>query len=189
MATKILRKLTIRDVIGGKSAILDIAKTGRANDKATEGAPVPLMTVIGQVSSIKPGEADNGPFVKLMGVFEAVNLQTGEVISDVGVAILPNFVSTQIANAIQAGGENVQFAVQLDVKFKESAAVGYEFEARSLMPTQESDAVKAIKQSLQAAGVMLPAPKTAPQLAAPAASSAAPAASGAAAKSTGKGHK
>lgn len=164
---KILRKLTIRDMIGGKTAILDVAKTGRASDTASEGSPVPLLMVVGHVTGVKPGEGDNGSFVKLMGSFEGTNLQTGEIVPDVGMAILPNFVSTQIASAIQSGAESVQFAVQIDVKYKESAAVGYEFEAKSLLPVQESDAIKAIKAQMTANGIALPQPVKTPQLAAP----------------------
>ncbi len=164
---KILKKLTIRDAIGGKAAILEAAQSGRVKGKdeagkeifLPEGKPVPLLTVIGQVHGVKAGEGDNGSFVKLFGIFEATNLITGEVLSDVGIAILPNFVSSGIAGAINAGAQSVDFAVTIQTRYVESAATMYVFEADSLMKPVESPALAGLKASLAAQGIMLPAPK------------------------------
>ncbi|MBK9497433.1 MAG: hypothetical protein IPO08_23505 [Xanthomonadales bacterium] len=166
MATKILKKLTIRDVVGGKAEILKAAQSGRSVSKdengkdvySATGVAVPLMSVIGRVHDFTPGQSDHGAFLKLKGDFEATNLVTGEVFSDVGTCILPNFISDLVANALKGGAQGVDFAVRVDTRYDEAAATMYVFDAVSLMPARESDSISAIKNALQAAGVALPAP-------------------------------
>lgn len=175
MATKILRKLTIRDAIGGKAEILKAAQSGRSVSKdengkdvfSKEGASVPLLLVLGQVRGFVAGEGDNGAFLKLKGSFEGTNLQTGEVIQNVGVAILPNFISDLLAGAMTDGVDAVDFGVKISVKYDEAAATMYVFEAESLMPAQESKAITGIKAQLAAAGIALPKPAATPLLSAP----------------------
>lgn len=172
MTTKILRKITIRDVVGSKSEILRIAQTGRTVTKgadgkdvySADGAPVKLMTVIGRVNGFTPGESDMGSFLKLKGAFEATNLVTGEVFTDVGTCILPNFVSDLMANAMKSGADSVDFAVALSVVFDEAIPTMYKFEAESLLPAQESDSIAAIKAQLAGAGIALPKPAEKAQL-------------------------
>lgn len=172
MATKILRKLTIKEVVGGKAEILKIAQTGKEKPDSTTGAPVDLLTIIGQVNSYQPGEGDNGSFVKLKGAFEATNLDSGEVIPVNGNAILPNFVADQIASALMDGAGSVDFAVKLTVSYDETAATMYKFGAESLLPVQSAEPVNALKAQLAGLGVSLPAPRKTPALPAPDAPSA-----------------
>jgi hypothetical protein len=162
MSGKILRKLTIKDVIGGKAEILKAAQSGIAKDGDSTGAAVDLMSIIGQVHNVQPGESDNGPYAKLKGSFEATNLLSGEVFSGVNTAILPNFVSDSVVAALKEGAESVQFAIVFSVKYDVDAATMYVFEARSLMPTKPSDALESIKNGLKALGVSMPEAKALP---------------------------
>ena len=152
---KILRKLTIKEAIGGKAELLRIAMLGREGN-AYEGVPVKLLTIMGRVFSVKAGESDFGSFCKLVGEFEATNAQTGEVISEVSTAILPNFVGDGVASAIKNGAQAVDFAIELSIRFKEDAATMYEFSADSLMPQVTANSVQDIKTRLAAAGIALP---------------------------------
>lgn len=165
---KIIRKLTIREAIGGKGEILKAAQSGRKAEDAKTGDPVQILQVIGRCTGYVPGESDNGPYVKLKGEFQGVNLLTGEVIENIATAILPNFVGDLVAGAVQSGAESVDFAVVISVNYNEDAATMYEFTAESLLPPQQSKAIAGILGQLQAAGVALPAPAKLAALAAPA---------------------
>lgn len=163
MASKILKKLTIREAVGGKPALQKIvyaAATPNENGlpTVTPGKPVEILQIIGFVQRVVAGESDNGPYMKLHGEFEAVNLVTGEVFSDVGTAILPNFLGDRIANAIKAGADNVQFGVKILAHYEETAATGYVFTAETLMTPQKSRNLEAIKSMILGTGNKLAGP-------------------------------
>lgn len=163
MATKILKKLTIREAVGGKPALQQIVYAAATpNEKGlptvTPGKPVEILQIIGFVQRVVAGESDNGPYMKLHGEFEAVNLVTGEVFSDVGTAILPNFLGDRIANAIKAGADNVQFGVKILAHYEETAATGYVFTAETLMTPQKSRNLEAIKSMILGTGNKLAGP-------------------------------
>lgn len=178
--TKIISKLTIREVVGGKPKILAAAMTGKASEDAKEGRPIPILRVTGQVQGFQPGEGDNGTFVKLRGLFKGINLLTGEVVDNVPLAILPNTLGELIAGIMVGGAKSVDFAIEVDVQYDESAATMYTYSFRSLMKAATSAPIAAIEQALLAAGIEPPkialsAPKelTKAQLAAQAAAQAA----------------
>jgi hypothetical protein len=100
---KLLKKLTIRTAVGSKAEILAYAQTGKESEKATTGAPVPILRVMGAVSTFKPGESDFGPYVSLIGQFKATNLQTGETFQNISKCLLPSVVSDMIAAALAQG--------------------------------------------------------------------------------------
>lgn len=157
--TKIISKLTIRDVVGGKPKILAAAMTGKANEDAKDGAPVPIMRVIGQVQGFQPGEGDNGAYIKLRGLFQATNLLTGEVVDNVPIAILPNTVGDLLAGIMVGGAKSVDFAIEVDVQYDEAAATMYVYSFRSLMKAATSAPVAAIQALLESSGVKLTPPR------------------------------
>ena len=176
MADKILKKLTVATAFGDKIAVLAAAMKGRVGE-APEGLPVDLLQIIGRVFAIKAGttsrtlpggEEVSTEFVKLTGEFEAVNLQTGEVVTGVSTCILPNFVAGPIAAAIKGGAEAVDFAIKIQAKFRITAATSYEFTAESLIPMKAASSIGDIKAGILALGHELPsakllaAPKAAP---------------------------
>lgn len=180
--TKLLKKLTIRTFIGGKADILAYAMQGRPQrekkDKdgkqvfekdgktpvmegyGEEGVSVPLMRVLGNVTGYATGDSDFGPYTKLKGQFQATNLQTGEVLEGCSLAILPAVVADNVAGAILAGAESVQFAVEMDTRFSEKAATMYEFEARTLLKPQTPDPLKALMDSMATQGIEMTKPLT-----------------------------
>lgn len=173
MAAKILRKLTIKEAVGGKAELLKIAQTGKEKPDSSTGKAIPILMVIGQAHGAVAGESDNGPYLKLKGEFEATNLVTGEIIPNVSTAILPNFVADMIASAMKANSDNpVDFGITFSVSYDETAATMYKFDAESLMPAEPARAVSAIKARLQQAGIALPTPVNVLALAAPAATNA-----------------
>lgn len=160
---EILRKLTVRDAVGGRAEILKAAQSGTETitvdgkqKLAPTGKKVPLLQVLGRVSSVKPGESDNGPYLKLKGMFEGTNLVTGEVFHNVSECILPNFVADSIGEAVAEGANSVDFAVVISVQYDESAVTMYKFSAESKMPARPSDAASAIRAQLLEQGIVLP---------------------------------
>lgn len=177
MASQILKKLTLNSIGLDKFVIRDacLAATPVIEYKADgttpktyagKGKSIDLAQFIGNVTGIKPGvNKDTGQtFVKLIGTYEAINLLTGEAFANCSTLMLPDFVANGIATAIQNGSNAIDFGVKITAHYNEKSAVGYEFAAESLMPTQESDAVSSIKARLLGAGVVLALPKAAVQL-------------------------
>lgn len=166
MGQKLLRKLTLKEIVGGKAEILKVAQLGCVTAKneagkeitLPEGNVMPLCMILGRVSGYKPGESDLGSFIKLLGAFEATNLQSGEVVAMNGVCILPNFIADAIGAALQNGAESVEFAVQVNVQYKEAAATSYEYSAVSLLTPTESAPIAGLKAMLVSQGVALPKP-------------------------------
>lgn len=161
---KLLRKLTLRTVVGSKADILAIAQGGRVKPTDVVGEPVPVLRVVGQVNGYKAGQSDYGDYVELKGAFQAVNLVTGEVTDGVSTAILPDVVGNALAQAIKGGAEAAEFAVEVDVTYVEKAATMYEFSVRTLVKPQTAAPVAGILARLESAGITMTAPK---QLAAP----------------------
>lgn len=161
---QILRKLTIKETVGNKAVILAAAMEGLAKPDDKIGKKVAILRIIGQCTSIVPGETENGgAYVKLKGQFEATNLLTGEQFRNVSVAILPNMVGDMVAAAIMAGAQAVDFAVEIDVQYNLDAITMYEYSARSLLKPVQAAPVTGILAMLAESGVTL----TAPRLAAP----------------------
>lgn len=164
---KLLKKLTIKTMIGSKVEILGIALTGREREKDVKGDPVPLLRVIGQVTGYKTGNTDYGDFVELRGSFMGTNLVTGEQMDNVSRAILPDVVADAVASAIKNGAEAAEFAIEIDVTYDEAAATSYTYGVRTLLKIAAAAPVLGIMERLAATGITMTPAK---QLAAPKAS-------------------
>lgn len=158
--TKILKRLTIRDFIGSKMALLAYAQRGIKKEGDKLGEAVPIMRVIGQVTGYRVGESRDGgsSWVECRGTFQATNLQTGEMQKSVAKMILPNVVSEPLAAALMGGADTADFAVEIDVVFDETTATMYYFEARTLMEVETAKPVAGILARLEAAGVKMTEP-------------------------------
>lgn len=157
---KILKRLTIRDFIGQKEDLLAIAQTGKKNKDDAIGEPVTIMRVLGQVTGYRTGQSRDGAsaWVECTGTFHATNMQTGEVQKSVAKMILPNVVSEPLAAALKGGASSADFAVEIDVLFDRSTITMYQFEARTLMPVESTEAVTNIMARLENMGVKLAEP-------------------------------
>ena len=141
MSAEMLRKITIKNCGFDKAAIRALLK---------DQDSVELLRVVGNTTSATPGQTDLGEFVKLGGTFKAVNIQTGEVF-DSSTCILPNFVSEQLAAALQSSPE-VDFGLSIGAKVAESVT-GYEYTVRPLVEPKVSDKLGAL---IEAAGINKP---------------------------------
>jgi hypothetical protein len=125
---EILRKLTIKNC-GWNTSELKTA--------VTKAAATDILKIAGVITSIRPGQTQLGEYAELVGQFQAVNLETGEMFQS-GKAILPNFIADPMVEASK-GGSEVEFAIQIGVKRNEGSVVGYEFSVKPLVEPKVSD--------------------------------------------------
>lgn len=156
MATKILRKLSVKTVVGlSVKGLRDLAATGK-------GAPVPLIRLAGIARKAEIGESDNGEFVRFKGDFQGVDLRTGEI-SISPVAFLPAPVDAMLQAAIQADekGNGAQFGFDILIVENETSAVGYEYRVQTLLEVKPTAPLEALLASLPPAQIAAPAPAAA----------------------------
>jgi hypothetical protein len=132
------RKISVKEVCG-------------TLPRMNEGDPSrTLMHVIGKANRVKEGIGDYGPWQKLMGQFEAVNLATGEI-SVAPQCILPEpmngMVAGQILNAEPGAAPVIEFALEIGVEASGKAGgTGYEFTTRPLVEARETDALSELRK-------------------------------------------
>lgn len=146
MATKTpkveaMRKLTIKSVCGlDREQLLEMVMKDKQK-------VFPLVKIYGVVTRTRPGESDFGDFVRFIGQFRAVDMATGEV-KAAPVVILPKFLEDELAGALAGGAKDVQFAVQIGVKYDKTAATSYVYMADNLIEPSQNDALTAIEQRM-----------------------------------------
>lgn len=146
-----IRKITIKEVFGDRKTVLEAAV-------AAKGKIANLFSVIGVVDGVKPGSTDKGDYLRLIGQFEATNLDTGQIYSS-GACILPNFIGDGIGAALlRPNAQSVQFAIVLGAKTDEKSVTGYVYTGDSLLPPSEHSPLVALRATL-ADQKLLPAPK------------------------------
>ena len=138
MSAEILRKITLKTCGLDKAAIQEALGTAKNVD---------LLKIVGVTTSATPGQSDLGEFVKLNGQFRAINTVTGESFEST-VAILPNFIASQLAAALAQSSE-VEFGLAIGAKQSKSVT-GYEYTVKPLVEPVVSDKMG---QLLEAAGM------------------------------------
>jgi hypothetical protein len=152
MASEILRKLTIKNC--GFSVAIIKETVNKDNPRAD------LLKVVGITTGAKPGQTDKGEYLKLMGDFRGVNMQTGETFQ-AAQCILPSFISDSLGEALKSS-PRVEFAVMIGAKFAADAITEYEYTVTPLIEAKPSDQMAALLSHSGANDpVKLPAPKPA----------------------------
>lgn len=127
---------------------------------------VRLYTVYGVAESLKHGESTYGPWVALVGDFEAVRLSDREVFRG-PVCFLPEPFMSIIVKAVQASltksekqeiQEAVQFACIIGAK-PAKTSTGYEYTCEPLIETKSSDRLQQLRNLTAAQIPALPAAK------------------------------
>lgn len=145
MATKIVKKISMKTICG-KVSVKNLPDEG---DK-------PLMRVIGQAKGIKTGTSDYGDWAALTGIFEATNIETGEVYRS-GVCFMPEIAQDMVIPALmQDSATAVDFAFEIGAEASEDSSVGYVYTIKPLIEAAESDPLRALSEQVQKS---LPAPK------------------------------
>lgn len=117
----------------------------------------PLVRVFGICKRFKPGESDNGPYIRFVGQFKGINLDTKkEYVS--GAFLAPKMIEEALWGVMKDQELNdVQFAFEIGCKFEATAATKYVYTAQSLIKPAENDPVALLER--QVAQAALPAPK------------------------------
>lgn len=103
-----------------------------------ENGSIPVMRVMGQVTGLRTGQGDFGPWVAFKGEFIAVNLGTGESFKG-SQLFLPEVASDLIENAvINAEGSNVNVAFDIEA-IRGRTSDDFEYTAKPHMEVEESD--------------------------------------------------
>lgn len=167
----LLKKLTIRDIMGNKPQNLP-----QVRQMVTDGidkknpAPVALCRIIGRTNKAKPGSTDKGEYVRFIGEFIGVNLFTGERFT-AGSAILPGAAEMAVYGAIgplndKGQADNtVEFALEVAAKFDEKAVTQYVFSVSSLVEAKVSNPMQALLEQAKvtdAPALAAPKPETKP---------------------------
>ena len=108
----------------------------------------PLLQVIGRASGYRTGEKDHGdgpkPWWGLTGVFEAINIETGEIFN-APECFLPEPFGSAIANQLKDGNaKSVDFAFELGIKDTDKN-VRYEWVCKPLADPSESDPLDSLR--------------------------------------------
>lgn len=137
----ILKKITVKAVYGEIEA-------------PEKGHSKPLITVYGNARRATTESTTFGDYVKFLGMFESVNMDSGEVFQS-GALIVPGIVENLIFGAL-GSDENisgVQFAFEIGVK-SDKTPTGYSYTVKSLVQPAKDDVLADLRGKLA-----LPSPK------------------------------
>jgi hypothetical protein len=113
----VARKITVSDVCG-KIPAHSIKE------------PKALMNVLAKITSATPQETQFGPYLDFRGQFEAVNLETGEVLRGSRM-IMPSLIEQELSAALeeaeQTDGGVVLAAFTVGVEPSERGSTGYAY--------------------------------------------------------------
>ena len=139
-----IKKISVKTVFGAIS-VKELLKA--------PGEFLEIMDVMGAGVSVASGTSTFGEWQALQGVFEAVNLDTGERFAS-SSCFLPDVALTPLLVALAApGARGVEFAIRLGVKYVSDAKPGgsvYEYTFKPLLPPDDNDPVSRIKAKLLA---------------------------------------
>lgn len=149
---RIINKLTVRDVLGGKPDLKKLVE----HDNANKGMPLWLVRIVGNASDFKAGfaKATETEFVKLLGRFKGTNLETNVEYRS-GACILPNAASDLVFGELQAqrqteGFAGVGFVFRIGIVYDETTPVSYRYEVETVMKPQENDPLDALEAQIKA---------------------------------------
>lgn len=128
----LLSRITIKTVCG------EIAKPSKETL---------LMRVYGQANGFKVAASQYGDSLGFVGVFKAINAQTGEEFT-AGKCFLPKIVENQLGGILSAAeNSGVEFAFDVGVKPADNA-FGYEYVVRPVIAPVEAPVITALEEKM-----------------------------------------
>lgn len=125
-----LRKITIKEVCGPTA-------------KPTE--PTNLMVVYGRTAAKKLAESANGPYIKWIGSFRAINKVTGEIFK-ANSLILPSD-GEEMLQVLTMDSAVAEFAFNIKVTPHKRSPTGYSFVTEAVASADNEAALDRIGQS------------------------------------------
>jgi len=141
-----VNSLNIRKMFS-KEELKEIANSDNVN----------VCRVLGKVTSIEQEKGQHGEYYNLLGNFEGINLQSGEVVG-ARKCNLPGLAEAEIVEAFKAVAEKAKKGDHVEIEFgfdfsvminSKPESVGYEFACAPLMK-QTIDPLAALRKSLPA---------------------------------------
>ncbi|RPH75976.1 hypothetical protein EHM76_00415 [bacterium] len=176
-APQVISKLSAQKIVGNVKAYAP----QQGKDGSIPKDIVPLYRIFGSANGLRVGQSDNGPFVALLGRFEAQSMladEDGVVSEDRFIAaqcFLPGPTHALLVDKLSqkdAEGkrlvESLDFAFEVGVKAAKTP-IGYEYVCVPLMEDTGSDPLAALRDKVKALpsalpgankGAALPAPAT-----------------------------
>lgn len=134
----ILRKITVKSVAGS----VDVEKLIKADNKRLQ-----LAKIFGTAYKMTPQESALGPYVKFSGRFRAVNAD-GEIF-DAPSLIVPGIAQDMLIAALDQEGVNeVQFAIEISVKYEPTSVTKYVYEIKPLIEAASDDPIERLTAQL-----------------------------------------
>lgn len=135
--TTAIRKISTKNVVG------------RIPDPPAKGVK-PLWQVIGQATGVREGNSQYGEYQGLVGMFEAVNVETGEVF-EAPQCFLPEPYNGAIATRLLNGASAVDFAFEIGIKAPSAGSQQrYEYSCKALREAGETDPLENLRRKLPA---------------------------------------
>lgn len=143
----IVKRMSARTIMGSADAIRQIVYTNTVND----GDTVDLFNVYGIAFDLERGDSDYGPWIAILGSFEAENLHTGELVRATKLFV-PDVVTNLLAGVLKSrdGVQSAELSFCIVAKRDKSAATGYVYIARSLLPPSADDPLEKMRARLAA---------------------------------------
>lgn len=105
-----------------------------------------IATIYGRCTDKKAGTSDHGEYIRFIGEFEGINVDTGEAYRS-GNMIVPKTLETLLDAAITLDESNaVDFAVEVWVEKNESSITGYSYLIKPLIKPAESDVLANLRE-------------------------------------------
>ena len=136
----LIKKISVKTVAGNVKKMIAAQPEG-------EAMPVTIMRVYGVATKTVTGESDNGNWVAFLGQFKAINLLDGTEYSS-GKLFLPGVASDLLEGALGGDNNSAEFGFDIIVVPDDSSAVGYVYQAESLIQPTEDDTLSRLEKSL-----------------------------------------
>lgn len=151
MAQKeLLSRITVKSVYGAiKTVIKEVADpvSGEKTEVRVLERETPLMRVYGQANEYQVVDSTYGASLRFLGVFKAINADTGEVFTS-GKCFLPGVIESQLGGVLDSVKEGgVEFAFDI-VAVPSKNAYGYEYRVRSVIEVAEAPVITALEQRM-----------------------------------------
>ncbi len=139
MNATIVKKISVRSVVGGKRQLTDLAKL------SATGVTTNIMRVIGSVQKIAEGIGEYGEWCGFIGSYKATNLLDGQIFTS-SKCFLPDLITNMLRSAFVDATNAINFALDIGIKSLED---GYEYVVTPLLEMTEINELSLIEKNIE----------------------------------------
>jgi hypothetical protein len=136
-----------------------LVKTLPADSAELQNGELPLARIYGKLSDVKyqDDKAKGQIYTYFVGNFEAINMQTGEVLRS-GKLFLPKGISEMVEDSTKkarAVDENASIGFAFEVRsIKANNPIGYSYKVLALKSPEATDELKELRETIHRAGAV-----------------------------------